>query len=458
MSERDDATKLSEVTQKQLMSERDDAEKLSEATKEYTNQLMSERDDAEKLSEAAQKQLMSERDDARKLSEATKKLTEQLMSERDDAKRLSEATQKQLMSERDDARKLSEMTQKQLMSERDDAKKNSEAAQKFIEQLTSERDYAIKQVEELQWLTEQQAPGRKCVGCFIGYSNSELQHATNNFHKSFKIGEGGFGKVYKGILHNTTIAIKILNEGSSQGEKEFHQEVEVLSKLQHPNLVKLIGACPEIHAIIYEYLPNGSLEDRLPCKNNTSPLSWQARVRIAFEICEALSFLHSSNGDLKPGNVLFDLNDVSKLSDFGLCRQLNLTTNASRPIHYTKYPKGTIGYIDPEYSATGTVTHQNDVYSFGIMLLQLVTCKEPQGIRQLVEKEHGKGTLKSLIDASAGPWPFKEAEKMTSLGLRCSNIMRINRPDLSTAVLKEMKSMADVACASQWSWAASLFR
>ncbi|XP_078165887.1 U-box domain-containing protein 33-like [Carex rostrata] len=327
-------------------------------------------------------------------------------------------------------------------------------AQKLIEQLMSERDYARKQVEELRQLTEQQAPGSQAVGYFAGYSYSELQDATNNFHESLKLGEGGFGIVYKGILHNTNIAIKILKEGSSQGATEFHQEIEILSKVRHPNLVTLIGACAETRALIYEYLPNGSLEDNLRSRNNTSPLSWQTRTRIAFEICSALSFLHSSkphgivHGDLKPDNILLDFNNVSKISDFGLCRQLNLTDSASVPFQLTDSLKGTLAYMDPEYFSTGKITPLFDVYSFGIMLLRLVTCKDPRGIRNLVEAAQKKDTLKALIDASAGPWSFKEAKKMISLGLRCSDPMRKNRPDLSTKVWNELKSMADLASAS----------
>ncbi|XP_078173005.1 U-box domain-containing protein 33-like [Carex rostrata] len=201
----------------------------------------------------------------------------------------------------------------------------------------------------------QQAPGSQCVKYFAEYSYSELQVATKDFNKSFKLGEGGFGTVYKGILQNTTVAvaIKMLKEGSSQGAKEFNQEVEILSKVRHPNLVKLIGACAESRALIYEFLPNGSVEDRLRCKNNTLPLPWQARVHIAFEICSALSFLHCSephgivHGDLKPDNILLDGNNTSKICDFGLCRELNWTDSASIPYHWTDCPKGTFAYMDP---------------------------------------------------------------------------------------------------------------
>ncbi|XP_078153577.1 U-box domain-containing protein 33-like [Carex rostrata] len=301
------------------------------------------------------------------------------------------------------------------------------------------------------------------ANCCSEYSYSELQNATNNFDESFKLGEGGFGIVYKGILNNTPCAIKMLKEGSRHGTEDFNQEIEILSKVQHPNLVKFIGACAESCALIYEYLPNGSLEDRLRCKNNTLPLSWQARVRIAFEICSALSFLHCSephgivHGDLKPDNILLDENDTSKICDFGLCRELDFTASASIPYHWTDCPRGTLAYMDLEYISIGKITPQYDAYSFGILLLRLVTCKNPQGLRPLVEEAQKKGTLKTLIDASAGPWPFKEAKKMISLGLRCSDPIRKNRPDLSTKVLKEIKSMLEVASAPASSWTASLF-
>ncbi|XP_078153433.1 uncharacterized protein LOC144548598 isoform X2 [Carex rostrata] len=318
----------------------------------------------------------------------------------------------------------------------------------FLEENMHRIGRSEKTKDESYWLSK--------ANYYAKYRYSELQDATNNFHESLKLGEGGFGIVYKGNLRKyKTVAIKILKEGSSRA-REFNQEVETLSKVRHPNLVKLIGACAETRALIYEYLPNGSLEDRLRCKNNTLPLPWQARVRIAFEICSALSFLHCSephgivHGDLKPDNILLDGNNTSKICDFGLCRELNWTASASVPYHWTDCPKGTFAYMDPEYFSTGKITPQFDVYSFGILLLRLGTCKNPRGIRQLVEEALRKGTLKALIDPSAGPWPFKEAKKMISLGLRCSDPVRKNRPDLSKKVWKELKSMADVASASMF--------
>ncbi|XP_078158231.1 uncharacterized protein LOC144553930 isoform X2 [Carex rostrata] len=148
----------------------------------------------------------------------------------------------------------------------------------------------------------------------LEFSLQELQQATQYFSESLKIGEGGFGPVYKGSLRQITVAIKVLHSQSRQGISQFRQEITVLTKMRHPNLVTLIGACSESSALVYEYLPNGSLEDRLNCVNNTPPLTWQARTRIIGEICLALIFLHSNkpqlviHGDLKPENILLDTN------------------------------------------------------------------------------------------------------------------------------------------------------
>ncbi|KAJ4750347.1 U-box domain-containing protein kinase family protein [Rhynchospora pubera] len=156
--------------------------------------------------------------------------------------------------------------------------------------LQKERDNTVKEVEELRG-----SASRVSNVAFSEFSLSELQQSTENFNNTHKIGEGGFGSVYKDFLRNTVVAIKMLHPQSLQGRPEFEQEVTILSTVRHPNLVTLIGTCTEKSALIYEYLPNGSLEDRLSCYGGTPPLTWQMRTRIIGEICRALLFLHSNN-------------------------------------------------------------------------------------------------------------------------------------------------------------------
>ena len=158
------------------------------------------------------------------------------------------------------------------------------------------------------------------------YSIRDVEGATDGFSDAQKIGEGGYGPVYKAVLENTSVAIKILKSDVSQGLKQFQQEVEVLSCMRHPNMVILLGACPEYGCLVYEYMENGTLEDRLFCKDNTPPLSWRERFRIAAEIATGLLFLHQAkpeplvHRDLKPANILLDRHLNSKISDVGLAR------------------------------------------------------------------------------------------------------------------------------------------
>ena len=158
------------------------------------------------------------------------------------------------------------------------------------------------------------------------YSIKDVEGATNGFSDALKIGEGGYGPVYKAVLDYTSVAIKILKSGITQGLKQFQQEVEVLSSMRHPNMVILLGACPEYGCLVYEYMENGTLEDRLFCKDDTPPLSWRARFRIAAEVATGLLFLHHAkpeplvHRDLKPANILLDRHFTSKISDVGLAR------------------------------------------------------------------------------------------------------------------------------------------
>ncbi|MCL7022127.1 hypothetical protein MKW94_008449 [Papaver nudicaule] len=248
----------------------------------------------------------------------------------------------------------------------------------------------------------------------------------------------------------------MLHASNVQGHSEFQQEVDVLSKVRHPNIVTLVGACPEAWALIYEYLPNGSLEDRLTCKNNTPPLLWQTRIQIATEICSALIFLHTNNphsiihGDLKPANVLLDANFVSKLGDFGICRlipQAESSSGSSTPFCRT-HPKGTFVYMDPEFLGTGQLTAKSDVYSFGIILLRLLTGRPAMGLVKEVEYALDKGNLSDVLDESAGSWPFVQAKQLAQLALSCCQMHRRSRPDLESEVMKVLEPFKDSCRAS----------
>ncbi|MQL84193.1 hypothetical protein Taro_016695, partial [Colocasia esculenta] len=335
------------------------------------------------------------------------------------------------------------------------------AAQHFINSLQAERhelqrerDDAIKS-KELLLEKEEINVGNRPGQNFSAFTYFELEQATNKFGNELKIGEGGYGSVYKGVLRHTTVAIKKLCTQGMQGQIEFYQEVEILSRVRHPNLVMLIGACVEDWCLIYEFLPNGSLEDRLLCKGNTPPLSWQARIRIATEICSALIFLHSHNphrivhGDLKPANILLDANLVSKLGDFGISRLL-MQTNSGTTLYHRTDPKGTFAYMDPEFCATGELTPGSDIYSFGIIILQLLTGKPAFGIPKEVQDALNRGTLHMILDKSAGDLPFVQAKQLAHLGLRCCEVNRKCRPDLVNEIWRILEPMkkAVSACLS----------
>ncbi|XP_047155092.1 U-box domain-containing protein 33-like isoform X1 [Vigna umbellata] len=326
-----------------------------------------------------------------------------------------------------------------------------ELSQKYrdeLDELQMQLDNALGEAEELK---RKQGESSSMHGLqpFSEFSFSEIKEATRNFNPSLKIGQGGYGSIFKGILRHTEVAIKMLSPDSAQGPMEFQQEVEILSRLRHPNLVTLIGSCPESWTLVYEYLPNGSLEDRLNCKDNTPPLSWQTRIRIAAELCSALIFLQSSkphsiaHGDLKPGNILLDANLVTKLSDFGICRILSCQegSSSSTTEFWRTVPKGTFVYVDPEFLISGELTPKSDVYSFGVILLRLITGKPALGITKEVQYALHSRKLKSILDPLAGDWPVMLAEELVRLALRCCEMNRKNRPDLHPDVWRILEPM-----------------
>ncbi|KAG6663514.1 hypothetical protein CIPAW_02G031300 [Carya illinoinensis] len=322
--------------------------------------------------------------------------------------------------------------------------------QKERDELQMERDHALKEAEGLKRKRE---GSNGQIFELPEFSLSKIAEATQGFNESQKIGQGGYGNIYIGCLQ-TEVAVKVLHSQGSQGSQEFQTEVGVLGEWRHPNLVKLIGSCPEAFALIYEYLPNGSLEDRLKCKAKSPPLSWQTRLRIAIDLCSILVYLHSStrprtivHGDLKPANILLDSNFVCKLSDFGICRVLSRdqTSSDSVTLSYNTVPKGTLPYLDPEFLQSGILTVKSDVYSFGIILLQLLTGKSPPySIVDEVNSALLADKFESLLDPSAGRWPFEVAQPLAKLALLCSHKNRRRRPDLGSGVLQELELLRDL--------------
>ncbi|KAL0432785.1 UNVERIFIED_CONTAM: putative serine/threonine-protein kinase PBL21 [Sesamum latifolium] len=211
------------------------------------------------------------------------------------------------------------------------------------------------------------------------FSFKELSLATQNFKEANLIGEGGFGCVYKGRLESGMIvAVKQLNHEGLQGNQEFVVEVLMLSLLHHPNLVNLIGYCSDRdqRLLVYEFMPMGSLENHLfDLEPNQKPLSWSTRLKIAVGAARGLEFLHCRANppviyrDLKSSNILLDNDYNVKLSDFGLAK----LGPVGDKTHVSTRVMGTYGYCAPEYAMSGKLTLKSDIYSFGVVLLELIS-------------------------------------------------------------------------------------
>ena len=217
-------------------------------------------------------------------------------------------------------------------------------------------------------------------------------------------------------------------------------------------MVLLVGACPEYGCLVYEYMAKGSLDDRLfQCGNNIPPLSWQLRFRISAEIATGLLFLHQTkpeplvHRDLKPGNILLDHNYVSKIGDVGLARLVPPTVAENETMYRMTSAAGTFCYIDPEYQQTGMLGVKSDVYSLGIMLLQLITAKSPMGLTHLVERAIKNGTITEILDPAVPDWPVEEALSFAKMALQCAELRRKDRPDLGKVVLPELNRLRELA-------------
>ncbi|CAF2018166.1 BnaC07g31290D [Brassica napus] len=344
----------------------------------------------------------------------------------------------------------------------EEAENEAELVRESVERETEERLEAEARAEEVrkekQRLEDALEGGPLQRQQYMKFEWEDIVQATSSFSDELKIGTGGYGSVYRCNLHHATVAVKVLHSDKSSLTKQFHQELEILSKIRHPHLLLLLGACPERGSLVYEYMHNGNLEERLMKRRpNTDapqqPLLWFERFRIAWEIASALYFLHTNeprpivHRDLKPANILLDQNNVSKIGDVGLSKMVNLDPSHASTVFNETGPVGTFFYIDPEYQRTGVVTPESDIYAFGIILLQLATARSAMGLAHSVEKalRDQTGNFSEILDETAGDWPVKEAKEMVMIGLRCAEMRKRDRPYLGKEILPVLERLKDVA-------------
>ncbi|KAL1218373.1 putative leucine-rich repeat receptor-like protein kinase [Cardamine amara subsp. amara] len=284
------------------------------------------------------------------------------------------------------------------------------------------------------------------------YKYSEVVKITNNFERV--LGQGGFGKVYHGVLNDDQVAVKILSESSTQGYREFRAEVELLLRVHHKNLTALIGYCNEGKklALIYEFMANGTLGDYLSGKKSYV-LSWEERLQISLDAAQGLEYLHNGckppivQRDVKPANILINEKLQAKIADFGLSRSVALdgTNQGSTAV------AGTIGYLDPEYQLTQELSEKSDVYSFGVVLLEVVTGQpvitrsataENKHISDQVELLLSKGDIRGIMDPKLGErFDIGSAWKITEVAMACASSNSRNRPTMSQVVAELKESV-----------------
>ncbi|KAK2633103.1 hypothetical protein EUGRSUZ_L00560 [Eucalyptus grandis] len=290
------------------------------------------------------------------------------------------------------------------------------------------------------------------------FNSTELEEATNNFAASNELGDGGFGTVYYGkIQDGREVAVKRLCERNYRRVKQFMNEVEILTRLQHKNLVSLYG-CTSRHSrellLVYEYILNGTVADHIHGQraNSSTTLPWQIRMGIAVETATALAYLHASDivhRDVKTNNILLDKNFGVKVADFGLSRLFPNDVS-----HISTAPQGTPGYVDPEYHRCYQLTEKSDVYSFGVVLIELVSSKPAVDISRERDEINladfainkiQKCAFGELIDPNLGFESDSEINRMTTsvaeLAFLCLQQDKEMRPPMDE-VLEELKAIA----------------
>ncbi|KAF8409295.1 hypothetical protein HHK36_005369 [Tetracentron sinense] len=298
------------------------------------------------------------------------------------------------------------------------------------------------------------------------FSYNQLRSATNNFHSSNKIGRGGFGIVYKGILKNgIQVAVKALSAESKQGVREFLTEIEIISNVRHPNLVELIGYCVQgtNRILVYEYVENNSLNHILlgPWSKNIK-LDWGRRSAICMGTARGLAFLHEEldppivHRDIKASNILLDNDFVPKIGDFGLAKlfpenithistRVAGTTRLAIPVEFSKLdiPEASCGYLAPEYVLGGQLTKKADVYSFGVLILEIVSGRSSVkatwgGMEKLLLEWtwqlYEEGKLLELVDTELEEYPEEEVLRYIRVALFCTQAAASRRPSMIQVV------------------------
>ncbi|CAL1402479.1 unnamed protein product [Linum trigynum] len=284
----------------------------------------------------------------------------------------------------------------------------------------------------------------------VNYGYKDLKVATKNFSEEYKLGEGGFGEVFKGVLKNGKVAaVKKLSLGRSRRAKEeFQSEVKIISNVHHRNLVRLLGCCssgPE-PLLVYEYMANSSL-DKLLFGEKKGSLSWKQRMDIVLGTARGLAYLHEDfymciiHRDVKTGNILLDDDFQPKIADFGLARLLPESRT-----HLDTKLAGTMGYTSPEYTLYGQLSEKADTYSYGVVVLEIISGQKSSELRQdevaeyllkKVWKLYESGMHTQLVDEtiSQDEYPKEEAKKVMEIALMCTQPSPSMRPTMSEVVM-----------------------